>query len=380
MRLILMGTGPFAIPSFEALRQAGHDIPLVLVRPERPGHGGKLRPAPVRQWADAAGLPVEAFSSTNDSPVIEHLRSLAADLMVVCDYGQILTADCLAAARLGGINLHGSLLPAHRGAAPVQWSILRGDPQAGCSVIWMTPRLDAGPVIAQAVTPVGPAENAADLETRLAAIGCEPILSAIEQLSRLSAEDDPAQIGISQPPRASSLAPRLAKSDGQLDPAFPAPLLERLVRGLQPWPGAFGELKLGQRPPLRVLLLGCRAVCRRPEAPPPDPTLATGRWLCGRELAHQLDAYHPTQPAAGAAGGSNSGEPTHTASDRRWPAPELAMVCQAGASLLLIDRLQIAGKRPLEAAEFVRGYLNRPEAPGWVPPQQPNRLLRELSN
>jgi methionyl-tRNA formyltransferase len=221
MRLILMGTGPFAIPSFEALRQAGHDIPLVLVRPERPGHGGKLRPAPVRQWADAAGLPVEAFSSTNDSPVIEHLRSLAADLMVVCDYGQILTADCLAAARLGGINLHGSLLPAHRGAAPVQWSILRGDPQAGCSVIWMTPRLDAGPVIAQAVTPVGPAENAADLETRLAAIGCEPILSAIEQLSRLSAEDDPAQIGISQPPRASSLAPRLAKSMASSIPLSP---------------------------------------------------------------------------------------------------------------------------------------------------------------
>lgn len=378
MRLILMGTGPFAIPSFEALRQAGHNIALVLVRPERPGHGGKIRPAPVRQWADAVALPVDAVTSTNDKEVIERLRSLAADLMVVCDYGQILSADCLAAARLGGINLHGSLLPAHRGAAPVQWSILRGDPQAGCSVIWMTPRLDAGPVIAQAVTPIGPAENAAELETRLAAMGGEPVLAAIDQLSRLSEQDDPAQLGASQPLRAASLAPRLAKSDGQLDPAFPAPLLERLVRGLQPWPGVFGQLQIGERPPLRISLLAGRSLGRRPAAAPPDRSLTSGRWLCGSELAEQLDAYQPSRPTSQA--GEDDLEVAGPPADRCSRAADLAMVCQAGWSLLLIDRLQPAGKRPMEAAEFVRGYLRQTDAVRWLAPEQPNRLLEQLAN
>jgi len=377
MRLILMGTGPFAIPCFDSLRQAGHNIPLVLVRPERPGHGGKLRPAPVRQWADAAGLPVDAFPSTNAPEVIERLTALGADLLVVCDYGQILSAECLASTRLGGINLHGSLLPAHRGAAPVQWSILRGDSQAGCSVIWMTPRLDAGPVISHAVTPIGTAETAADLETRLAMLGSQPVLSAIEQLSRLTERDDPAQIGVSQPARAASLAPRLHKSDGELDPAFSATLLERLVRGLQPWPGAFGQLELPERPPLRVLLLGCRAVVRQADAPPPDPSLVSGRWLSGKELAEQLDAYRPPRPLAEA--GPSDSEAAIKALDRYPGTAELAMVCHGAASLLVIDRLQPAGKRPMDAAEFVRGYLRRPASARLLPPQQPNRLLKQLS-
>ncbi len=146
MRMVLMGTGPFAVPSFESLRNRNAEIAAVVCRPEIQSPSAKKGPppGPVRLWAESHGLPVHTPQSINDLGSVEWLRSLHVDLFVVCDYGQILSSDCLSAARLGGINLHGSLLPRHRGAAPVQWTILSGDRYAGVTVIHMTPGLDAG--------------------------------------------------------------------------------------------------------------------------------------------------------------------------------------------------------------------------------------------
>ena len=145
-RLVLMGTGPFAVPSFETLRAAGFPIAMVVTKPAPSVKSRKgPPPAPVRTWAEQHRLPIFDPDTVNDPEAIDRVAAEDPDLLVVCDYGHILKPEALETARLGGINLHGSLLPAYRGAAPVQWAVLRGDPVTGVSVIHMTPRLDGGP-------------------------------------------------------------------------------------------------------------------------------------------------------------------------------------------------------------------------------------------
>ncbi|OYW19101.1 MAG: hypothetical protein B7Z55_09480, partial [Planctomycetales bacterium 12-60-4] len=138
-----------------------------------------MPPAPVRDWAKENSLPIFEPQSINDPVAIAELEKYAPELFFVCDYGQILSKACLSVPRLGGINLHGSLLPRHRGAAPVQWALLKGDAEAGVSVIHMTPRLDAGPILSVASTMILPDENAGQLEPRLAEIGIEASLRRI---------------------------------------------------------------------------------------------------------------------------------------------------------------------------------------------------------
>ena len=167
----MLGTGQFAVPTLQALVAAGHDVSLVVTRPPR---GRNAEASPTRQVGESLGLEVWSPDTVNSPEVQARLSSLHADLLVVCDYGEILRPETLATARLGGVNLHGSLLPKYRGAAPVQWAILRGEPETGNTVIQMTPGLDAGPCLGQERTPIDPDEDAGQLETRLAEMGAEP--------------------------------------------------------------------------------------------------------------------------------------------------------------------------------------------------------------
>jgi methionyl-tRNA formyltransferase len=244
LRVVLMGTGPFAVPSFEALCQAGHDCLLVITRPERTGPGSRPAEAsPVRKWAESRGLPVEAPESMNTTESVQLLESLQPDLLVVCDFGQILKPGPLAAAKLGGINLHGSLLPSYRGAAPVQWAVLNGDEETGVSVIHMTPRLDAGPVIAFRRTSIGPQETSGTLEERLSRLGVEATLEAVAKL--IAAKNSATEVAaVPQEIEKASKAPRLNKTDGRILWARSARELDFHVRGMQPWPGAFTEVPL----------------------------------------------------------------------------------------------------------------------------------------
>ncbi len=244
LRIVLMGTGPFAVPSFDALCQAGNDCLLVITRPERSGPGNRpAEPSPVRKWAESRGLPIEAPESMNTADSVQLLEVLKPDLLVVCDYGQILKPAPLAAAKLGGINLHGSLLPSYRGAAPVQWAVLNGDSETGVSVIHMTPRLDAGPVIASRRTAIGSKETSGTLEERLSHLGVEATLEAVAMLveARNSAKEVAA---IPQECEKASKAPRLNKLDGRILWTRTSRDLDFHVRGMQPWPGAFTEVPL----------------------------------------------------------------------------------------------------------------------------------------
>ncbi len=251
MKLILMGTGPFAVPSFEALRAAGNQIALVVTRPQPPVKSRKGPPSsPVRQWATEHGLPIFDPSSINDSDAVERIQQLGSDLLVVCDYGQILKPAALESAPLGGINLHGSLLPKYRGAAPVQWALLNGDSVTGVSVIHMTPRLDGGPILTTRETPIRDDETAGELELRLSEIGVSATLEAITMLSQW---DGTSAIGENQNIELATKAPRLKKSDGQIEWSRTAAEIDCQVRGMQPWPVAYTHLAVAEdKPPLRL--------------------------------------------------------------------------------------------------------------------------------
>ena len=335
LKLVLMGTGPFAFPSFRQIARSHHTILAVVTKPpvENPSRDKAPPESPILSWARQAELQIVTPASINDPSAIEWLAQLQADLLIVCDYGQILSKEALATASLGGINLHGSLLPRHRGAAPVQWSILAGDPQAGVSVIHMTTKLDAGPVLQQRQTPIQTDESADALEARLSQLGVEPTMLAIETLAR-----GDEQAGIEQAPEKTTKAPRLKKSDGQLDFRYPIAWIDRQIRGLQPWPGVFGNLILSQDNSAQAnssQAKSIRTVIHRAKPIAIDPAkIAELGWTPGQvlwsdsALEASLVIEHPKQ----------------------W----VGVVAHDG--LLVLEVLQLAGKSAMQAASFVSGY------------------------
>ena len=267
LRIVVMGTGPFAVPMFRAILASPHRVVALVTRPDKAAPGRRAPVNPMRAAAEAAGVTVTEPERINDPAAIAELLALAPDLFVVCDYGQILAPAVLEVAPLGGINLHGSLLPRHRGAAPVQWAILAGDEVSGACCIHMTPQLDGGSVIVARSTPIGATETAAQLEARLAAFGPELVLDAIQ---RVAAPHRPAgAVGTPQDPALVTKAPRLSKADGIVDWNLAAARIARMPRGLDPWPrattflhAAGGESGAG---PTRLVL---EEVAMGPAAPP----------------------------------------------------------------------------------------------------------------
>jgi methionyl-tRNA formyltransferase len=302
MRLIMLGTGPFAVPTLEALAQSEHEVSLVVTRPPK---GRDAAASPIQQAGETLGLATWSPDTVNSAEAQERLASVGADLLVVCDYGEILKPDTLKTARLGGINLHGSLLPKYRGAAPVQRAILGGEAETGNSVIQMTPGLDAGPCLGQQRTPIDPDEDAGQLEARLAKMGAELVCQVVAQLAACTTKP------IEQNAQESSKAPRLRKEEGAIDWSRPAHEIKNRVRALRPWPRAFTFWHRANGAPLRVVIdrVSIEGAESRGCGPP------------GSVLQ---------------------------ASDR--------LVVATGNAPLEIVALQPAGKRPMTAAEFLRGY------------------------
>lgn len=345
MRMVLMGTGPFAVPSFEAIRDAGHEIACVITRPAAAATGKNAPPpSPVRLWAESHSLNLISPDSMNAPSEIEELAAIRSDLLVVCDYGQILSKETLAASRLGGINLHGSLLPRHRGAAPVQWSILAGDPIAGVSVIHMTPALDAGPVISNRSTPIDTNENAGQLEVRLSHIGIEATLEAIRILEALTPGSTETS-GILQDPTLATRAPRLKKTDGELDFSYPIEWIYRQIRGLQPWPGVFGNLILADGKSLRIILRQAKPIPLTNEALNhlSSAGLTQGSAIYGTVLAEFLQQ-------------APSVLPNELANEVADKTKQLKLGVLAANGILAIESLQPSGKKEMPSEEFLRGY------------------------
>jgi methionyl-tRNA formyltransferase len=275
LSLVIMGTGPFAVPMFDSLVDSPHRVLGLLTRPDRAVHGRPRQSTPRNPMREAARQrTVEVFEpeSINAADAHERLRSWNADLFVVCDYGQILASETLALARLGGINLHGSLLPKYRGAAPIQWAIFHGETETGVSVIHMTPRLDAGPVLVQKRLAIEPDETAGQLEPRMSALGPAAVLKAIELLAAGKIE------GIPQDTSQATKAPRLKKTDGLVDWSRSAEGIRNQVRAMDPWPKAHTFVPRGEEQPLRIIL---DAVAVETASAPPAGTIIAADAVTG---------------------------------------------------------------------------------------------------
>ncbi len=247
MRLVMIGTGPFAVPTFRKLFDTEYSVLALVTAPlklHRPG----MAVGPMRDLAHEHLTPIFDPEDINAPEAQSALAALEADLLVVCDYGQILSAAVLGTTRLGGINLHASLLPKYRGAAPINWAIYHGETETGVSVIHMTPTVDAGPIIAQAATPIHPDETAVELEARLSEIGAWLMVRAIDTLKNGQVE------AIPQDPALASKAPRLKKTDGLIDWSRPAAAIRNHVRAMEPWPKTHTFWHRAGRRPVRLIL------------------------------------------------------------------------------------------------------------------------------
>ncbi len=297
LRLAFMGAPDFARPSLHALADAGHEIAAVYAQPPRPaGRGQKERPCPVHVLALARGWPALTPASFKDAEVQAAFAALDLDVAVVVAYGLMLPPAILAAPRLGCVNVHASLLPRWRGAAPIQRAILAGDAETGITIMQVDEGLDTGPMLLAEAIPIAAAETAETLHDRLATLGAGLIVTA---LAGLAAGTLRAR---SQPEDGVTHAAKLARGEGRLDWRRPAGELERAVRAFTPWPGAEFEVNTD-----RIKILAAEVVAG-------DPAAAPGT---------VLDA-------------------------------QLTVACGEGALRLL--KVQRAGKAALEASAFLRGF------------------------
>lgn len=297
--IVFMGTPEFAVVSLQHLLESGHDILAVVTQPDRPvGRGMAMTPPPVKRLAERHGIPVLQPRRARDPEFLERLRAIGPDLIVVVAYGQILPAELLQIPKLGCMNVHASLLPKYRGAAPFQWAIINGETETGITTMFMAEELDAGDILLQRRLAIGPDEDAASLHDRLAVLGAEVLLETIERLSKGELTRYP------QDHTEATYYPRLDRDDGELDWSLSAQQVHDRVRGLNPWPGAF-------------------------------------TFLDGRRI----------KIIAGKTGGATDGEPGTVQSIN-----DDGLGVATGEGIYIITRLQPANGRVLSADEFARGY------------------------
>lgn len=241
MRIVYMGTPDFAVPSLEALIQAGHDVCGVFSQPDKPvgRHQNKLQPTPVKVCAQAHNIPVFQPETLKDGTALAELQTLAPELIVVAAYGRVLPKEILELPTNGCINVHSSLLPKYRGAAPINWAMVNGDPETGVTIMHMAKELDAGDIIDQVVTPIDSEETVGQLHDRLAQLGGELLVKVVADIAAGKAKRIP------QDPEQVTYAPMLSRQLCPIDWTMSAKAIHNKVRGLVPWPAtstdAFSE-------------------------------------------------------------------------------------------------------------------------------------------
>jgi methionyl-tRNA formyltransferase len=244
---VFLGSGAFAVPSLEALLDGGHDVAAVVTQPDREkGRGRAMAAPPIKAVAQRRHVPVLQPPRIRDPEAIEALRALRPDAQVVVAYGQILPRAVIDIPPLGTVNVHSSLLPRYRGAAPIHWAIVNGERETGVTTMLIDEGLDTGPILLARPISIGPEETAPELEARLARLGAEVLLETLEGLARGTLAAHP------QDHARATLAPLLKKEDARLDWTRPADEIARRVRGLQPWPGTVTEWARGQLKVLRA--------------------------------------------------------------------------------------------------------------------------------
>jgi methionyl-tRNA formyltransferase len=286
LRIAFLGTADFAVPSLAACLDAGCDVAAVVTQPERPGDRGRPAPRPVGDLARERGLPLLQPSRIREPAATAELLDLGIDALVVAAYGQILPAALLEGPRLGGVNVHASLLPRWRGASPVAAAILAGDAQTGVSIMRMDVGLDTGPVYAMRATPIAATEATPELTGRLAAMGADLLVEVLAGLEAGTVTAEP------QDGAAATLAPRLRRDDGRVDwSEVGAAEVDRRVRGLDPWPGVTAPLGGAE-----VRLLAGAPLSRGDDVGPPGTVLRTDREVAEVATRDGVYAVRRVQP------------------------------------------------------------------------------------
>jgi methionyl-tRNA formyltransferase len=304
VRLVFCGTPQFAVPTLQALLAAGHDLVLVVTQPDRPvGRTRQLTAPPVKEIALAAGLAVtQPEKIRNNADFRTHLEGIAPDAIVVVAYGRIIPRWMLDLPKLGCVNLHGSLLPKYRGAAPIQWAVAMGETVTGNTTMLLEEGLDTGPILLQQTIPIGPEQTAADLFGALAAAGAPLVVETLAGLA------DGTILPRAQDHSLATLAPILDREDGRMNfVARTATELKNRWRGFQPWPGAFTSLE--------------------------------GKKL----IVHRMEVVEPSR-----LGGEAGPGQVHVEGNR------LFVACAGNTWIELIE-IQIEGKKRMTTAEFLRG-------------------------
>lgn len=307
MKILFMGTPQFAVPSLEALIKAGHTLCGVFSQPDKPvgRHQNQLQATPVKECAMSYGIPVFQPTKLRDGTALAQIKALAPDLIVVAAYGRILPQEILDVPPFGCINVHSSLLPKYRGAAPINWAILNGEKETGVTIMHMAAELDAGDVISHAVLTIGPEETAPQLTERLAQLGGSLLAETVVRLADGTAQRTP------QDGEKATLAPMLSKELSPMDFSQTAQQLHDQVRGLLPWPAAVTQ----------VAGIRCKIFKTIPEEAMGEPG---------------------TVLEAGKAG--------------------ILVACGQGTALRILE-LQPDGKKPMAAINFLQGHPLKPGEP-----------------
>ncbi|HEU4760384.1 MAG TPA: methionyl-tRNA formyltransferase [Dehalococcoidia bacterium] len=311
MAIVFMGTPAFAVPSLQRLAAEGYGIAAVYTQPDRPaGRGRHPRPSPVKVAAQELGLPVREPATLSEPEALSALRSLAPEAIVVVAYGQILRQDVLDVPPRGVLNVHPSLLPRHRGAAPIPAAILAGDGETGVTVMLMDAGMDTGPIVAQRAMPVEPADTAGSLGAKLSAVAADLLAETLPRWLRGEIEPQP------QDDSRATKAPLLRKEQGAIDWGLPAAEIWRRVRAYNPWPGAYSTLD--------------------------------------GEIVHIWEAW-PLEEDSGQRPGTLVPLTDQQRAQLPPGADREAFAVQTGRGLLVVLLVQRAGRRALPPGDFLRG-------------------------
>jgi len=250
MKIVYLGSGEFGLDCLDALSVSGHDLRFVVTQPPNPaGRGRKPQPTPVAHWSNVHSIPFIEVDNVNSSEIVEKIAGYEPDLIVVIAFGQKIGNELTNLPPKGSINVHASLLPKYRGAAPINWVIINGETTTGISIITLSEKMDAGQILAQSETDIAADETAGQLHDKLAKVAAPLLLDTIEKIA------DGTAVYNEQNHAEATLAPKLKKSDGFLDFSEPAEVLSRKIRGFWPWPGAsanYVSQKAGK--PMRVTI------------------------------------------------------------------------------------------------------------------------------
>jgi methionyl-tRNA formyltransferase len=303
MRIVFIGAGEIGVPTLQALlRSSEHQLTGVVTQPDRPvGRAQRIEPTPIKRALAGSTVPILQPARVKDRQTTEEIRALQPDAIVVMAYGQILPREMLEIPRVACLNLHASLLPRWRGAAPIQAAIAAGDPQTGITVMYMAEGLDTGDVLLRRRTDILPTDTGGSLHDRLAQIAPEALLEALQMLAKGNAPHIPQDNALA------TYAPKLTRDDGKIDWSEPAEIIERKIRAFNPWPGAFTEIAT---PGVRKLKIFSTAIV--------DLSGKPGEFLRS----------------------------------------EKELIVAAGKNALSLNEVQPEGKRRMDAAAFLRGHTS----------------------